>query len=100
MPKRTDMGSRYAGAHARSEQRRKQAASREFLPLATEPSMTLDARPIGARPIGGFRGVPAPAISRLPSMDYSYLRGDLTRTAILAVALFALMIVLSIFVHP
>jgi len=33
-------------------------------------------------------------------MDYSYLRGDLTRTAILAVALFALMIVLSIFVHP
>ena len=100
MPKRTDMGSRYAAAHARSEQRRKQAAGRDFLPLATEPSMLTDARPIGARPIGGMRGVPTPAISRLPSMDYSYLRGDLTRTAILAVALFAAMIVLSLFVHP
>jgi len=89
------MGSRYAAAHARSEQRRKQAAGRDFLPLATEPSMLTD-----ARPIGGMRGVPTPAISRLPSMDYSYLRGDLTRTAILAVALFAAMIVLSLFVHP
>ena len=94
MPKRTDMGSRYAAAHARSEQRRNQA-NRDFLPLATEPSAATD-----ARPIGGMRGVAATAVSRLPNMDYRYLRGDLIRTAVLAAILFAAMILLSFVVHP
>ncbi len=33
--------------------------------------------------------------SRVPAMDYSYLRGDLLRTLVLAVVLFAAMIILS-----
>lgn len=37
----------------------------------------------------------AALISRVPAMDYSYLRADLLRTLTLAVVLFAAMIVLS-----
>jgi hypothetical protein len=34
-------------------------------------------------------------VSRIPAMDYSYLRADLMRTLILAVCLFGAMIILS-----
>jgi hypothetical protein len=42
----------------------------------------------------------SPAIAaRLPVIDYSYLRGDLIRTAVLAVFLFGGMVILSFFIH-
>jgi hypothetical protein len=98
--KKSDMASRYAAAHARREQRRKDAPVREFLPLADEP--------VGHTPGGALAGSAAagrlhfPSMrgdavltSRVPAMDYSYLRADLMRTLILAVCLFALMIILS-----
>jgi hypothetical protein len=92
--KKADMSSRYAAAHARREQRRREAPSREYLPLAEE------AAPISG-PTGGLGGRlrvnnTAPALtSRLPAIDYGYLRADLLRTATLAISLFVVMIVLS-----
>lgn len=97
------MASRYAAAHARREQRRRESAGREFLPLADEVAPPV-ANPSGVAPTtGGKFALPslrgeATLTSRLPTMDYSYLRGDLMRTLILAVILFAAMIILSFFV--
>ena len=95
------MASRYAAAHARREQRRREAPIRDFLPLADEPvghasvgtggTATATA---GRMHFPSLRG-DAVLTSRLPAMDYSYLRADLLRTLALAVALFAAMIILS-----
>jgi hypothetical protein len=90
------MAGRYAAAHARREQRRRQTASRDYLPLAED-------RPIGAADVTAA-GVPARASTaaaalRLPSVDYSYLRGDLLRTAVLAAILFLIMVILALVIH-
>jgi hypothetical protein len=95
------MASRYAAAHARREQRRRDTPVREFLPLADEPvgHSAAGTGGVGSTSAGrlhfpSMRGEAA-LTSRLPAMDYSYLRADLMRTLILAVALFAAMIILS-----
>ena len=100
MPKKEDMSSRYAAAHARREQRRRQGATREYLPLAEDLGghAASSAGP-GTAAVSGRMGA-GTLTSRLPQMDYSYLRADLIRTAILAVVLFAIMIALSFVVHP
>jgi hypothetical protein len=92
--KKADMSSRYAAAHARREQRRREVPTREYLPLAEETAPL----PVPSGGLGGrLRATSsAPALtSRLPAIDYSYLRADLLRTATLAVSLFAIMVVLS-----
>jgi hypothetical protein len=96
------MASRYAAAHARREQRRRQVADRDYLPLAETPAYdnaALDGRAVerGRLQVGRTA---APAIAaRLPVIDYSYLRGDLIRTAVLAIVLFGSMIILSFIIH-
>ncbi len=93
------MGSRYAAAHARREQRRAAAPTRDYLPLAEEAAM-VEAAASGARGGIGLGRTAAPAVvSRLPAIDYQYLRSDLTRTAILTAILFSGMIILSFIVH-
>jgi hypothetical protein len=94
------MASRYAAAHARREQRRRETASREFLPLADEASAPAANLGTATTSVGGRLHLPslrgdATLTSRIPTMDYSYLRGDLLRTLTLAVILFAAMIILS-----
>ncbi len=102
MTKKTDMASRYAAAHARREQRRRQATTREYLPLAETPTYDEAATEARSAERGrlqiGRSASPALA-ARLPVIDYSYLRGDLLRTAVLAVVLFGGMILLSFFIH-
>lgn len=101
MTKRSDMASRYAAAHARREQRRKQGPAREYLPLAEDAGLPIGSLAASA-PLVADRGRGATVVaagSRLPGIDYGYLRSDLVRTAILASCLFAIMIVLSFFVH-
>jgi hypothetical protein len=89
------MSSRYAAAHARREQRRRESTAREYLPLADEPLNPIQGSTgLGDRLRGGSRGT-AVMTSRLPAIDYSYLRADLMRTFILAGSLFIAMIVLS-----
>ena len=98
MTKRSDMASRYAAAHARRDQRRRQGAGRDFLPLAEHADDHIS----GARTFGSERsgGVATAAVEyRGPRVDYSYLRHDLIRTALLAVVLFAVMVVLSLVIH-
>jgi len=93
------MASRYAAAHARRDQRRRETTAREFLPLADET----DPRAASAASLpatGGRMHLPSlrgegVLTSRVPAMDYSYLRADLMRTLILAVCLFGAMIILS-----
>ncbi|MGH2391284.1 MAG: hypothetical protein ACRDIE_24075 [Chloroflexota bacterium] len=104
MTKKSDMASRYAAAHARREQRRREAPVREFLPLADEPTGAMQPNATGAAPTAGGR-VHFPSLrgdavltSRVPAMDYSYLRADLLRTLVLAVILFAAMIIISFFI--
>jgi hypothetical protein len=92
------MSSRYAAAHARREQRRRQTGAREYLPLADnaqgqDVSLSAGQGAAGVAPRAGAASL------RLPSIDYGYLRADLIRTAVLAIVLFAIMIVLSFFVH-
>lgn len=101
MTKKSDMASRYAAAHARREQRRREARVRDFLPLADEPAATVQPNTSGTPAANGGR-IHFPSLrgdaalsSRVPAMDYSYLRGDLLRTLVLAVVLFAAMIILS-----
>jgi hypothetical protein len=95
VPKKSDMSSRYAAAHARREQRHREAPARQYLPLATETAtMTETTGGLGSRIRHASSGNSV-LTSRLPSIDYSYLRGDLMRTLVLAVILFAVMIVLS-----
>lgn len=101
MTKKTDMASRYAAAHARRDQRR-QTGGREYLPLAdmtTVDDATLDGRLRERARVQTGRSVSPALAARLPVLDYSYLRGDLIRTAILAVILFGGMIILSFFIH-
>lgn len=102
------MGSRYAAAHARREQRRRQASTRDYLPLAEEATAapaasaqsTIAQAERGRSGVAPARGSGAPAIAaRLPQVDYGYLRGDLIRTAVLAITLFAAMIILSFVIH-
>jgi hypothetical protein len=93
------MGSRYAAAHARREQRRAGATAREYLPLAEE-AVVPEAGTGGALAgMGLGRGATPAVVSRLPPIDYSYLRGDLRRIAILTAVLFGGMIILSFIVH-
>jgi hypothetical protein len=95
------MASRYAAAHARREQRRRETPVRDFLPLADEPAATAQPSTSGTAAATGarmhFPSLRGDAVlnSRVPAMDYSYLRGDLLRTLVLAVVLFAVMIILS-----
>jgi hypothetical protein len=102
--KKSDMASRYAAAHARREQRRREAPAREFLPLADEAQPLVTAQD-GARQVTGGRmhlGIgrgDAVLTSRLPPIDYSYLRGDLIRTATLAVILLGSMIILAFIIR-
>jgi hypothetical protein len=99
MTKKADMSSRYAAAHARREQRRRETSVREYLPLAEETHIeAASAVGIGERIRGSTRST-AVLTSRLPAIDYSYLRGDLVRTLSLVVGLFAVMIVLSLVLH-
>lgn len=94
MPKKSDMAGRYAAAHARREQRRRQSVAREYLPLPED-------RPISTELSTANESVrpAATAAMRLPTIDYSYLRGDLLRTAALVVILFAIMIILALVLH-
>jgi hypothetical protein len=93
--KKSDMSSRYAAAHARREQRRRETPAREYLPLAEETSIHAEsAIGLGDRLRGTARGE-AVLTSRLPQIDYSHLRADLMRTLFLAVSLFAVMIILA-----
>jgi hypothetical protein len=97
--KRSDMASRYAAAHARREQRRRQSGGRDYLPLAEhpeEPVLSAAPRPASERAATAGGGS---MTLRLPQVNYSYLRGDLIRTAVLAVVLFAVMIILSFVIH-
>jgi hypothetical protein len=94
------MASRYAAAHARREQRRKDAPAREFLPLAEESVPHVGGGAVAGSTSAGRLHFPSMRgdtvlTSRLPAMDYSYLRADLLRTLTLAVILFAAMIILS-----
>ncbi len=101
MTKKTDMAARYAAAHARRDQRR-QTGGREYLPLADVPTVddaALDGRLRERTRAQPGRGVSPVLAARLPVLDYSYLRGDLIRTAVLAVILFGGMIILSFFIH-
>lgn len=100
MPKKEDMSSRYAAAHARREQRRRQAGTREYLPLAEDAHGQLTSNAGQGTAVGSSRLGAGTLTSRLPLVDYSYLRADLIRTAVLAIVLFAIMIALSMFVHP
>ena|SRR5579885_3176309 len=95
--KKSDMASRYAAAHARREQRRAGAPARQYLPLAEEAAPQEVQG--GVRGIALGRGASPTLVSRLPAIDYGYLRGDLMRTAILAVVLFGGMIILSFIIH-
>jgi len=100
--RKTDMAARYAAAHARREQRRGQAPAREYLPLAEEhPDAPISgAGGVAARMAHGLgRSTAGTLTSRLPAIDYTYLRADLIRIATLAVILFAAMIILHLFVH-
>jgi hypothetical protein len=93
--KKSDMSSRYAAAHARREQRKREAPSREYLPLAEDIQIETQGNSgFGDRLRTSGRGT-AVLTSRLPAIDYSYLRGDLIRTFVLAGSLFIVMIVLS-----
>ena len=95
MTKKSDMSSRYAAAHARREQRRREVPVREYLPLAEETlHESQTAVGLGSRLRGNSQGS-ATLTSRLPAIDYSYLRGDLMRTLTIAGSLFVVMIVLS-----
>ncbi len=95
MTKRSDMSSRYAAAHARREQRKRETTGREYLPLADEAPTTAQTTSGFAGRLRGTSAGNAVLTSRLPAIDYSYLRGDLLRTATLAASLFVIMIVLS-----
>ena len=95
MSKKSDMSSRYAAAHARREQRRRESTGREYLQLAEEVSTSAPTTSGFAGRLRGPSTGNAVLTSRLPAIDYSYLRGDLVRTAVLAAALFVIMIVLS-----
>lgn len=98
MTKKSDMASRYAAAHARRDQRRRQGGGREFLPLAEH----VDDHIAGPRStVSPERGSAATATMeyRGPRLDYSYLKRDLIRTVIMAVILFAVMIILSLVIH-
>jgi hypothetical protein len=94
------MASRYAAAHARREQRRRQAATRDYLPLAEEHPLSASGGQYAGQSgdLGRSAGA-ATMTMRVPAIDYSYLRGDLLRTAVLAVLLFAIMIVLALVIH-
>jgi hypothetical protein len=94
--KRSDMSSRYAAAHARREQRKREISSREYLPLAEESVIQHQSNTggLGDRLRTSGRGT-AVLTSRLPAIDYSYLRSDLIRTFVLAGSLFIVMIALS-----
>jgi hypothetical protein len=92
------MASRYAAAHARREQRRAGATGRQYLPLAEEAAPQEGEMSGRIGPMLGRGPAPA-AASRLPAIDYSYLRSDLMRTAILTACLFGGMIILSFFIH-
>lgn len=95
MAKKSDMSSRYAAAHARREQRRRDVTGREYLPLAEEVATnTQTTTGFGGRLRGQSTGN-AVLTSRLPAIDYSYLKGDLIRTATLMLTLLVIMIVLS-----
>ena len=95
MAKKSDMSSRYAAAHARREQRRREVTGREYLPLAEEtPTNMQTTTGLGGRLRGQAAGN-AVLTSRLPAIDYSYLKGDLRRTAVLMLTLLVIMIVLS-----
>jgi hypothetical protein len=94
------MASRYAAAHARRDQRRRETTAREFLPLADETHPHAASVTTGLPAAGGRLHLPSlrgegALVSRIPAMDYSYLRADLMRTLILAVCLFGAMIILS-----
>jgi hypothetical protein len=90
------MAERYAAAHARREQRRRQTATRDYLPLPEDGPID----PTGtAAMVEMPRSSVSTAAMRLPSVDYSYLRGDLLRTAVLAAILFAIMIILALILH-
>jgi hypothetical protein len=98
--KKSDMASRYAAAHARRDQRRRETTAREFLPLADETHPHAASVTTGLPAAGGRLHLPSlrgegALVSRIPAMDYSYLRADLMRTLILAVCLFGAMIILS-----
>jgi len=98
--KKSDMASRYAAAHARRDQRRRETTARDFLPLADETHADTAIVTPGMPATGGRLHLPSlrgdgVLVSRVPVMDYSYLRADLIRTLILAVCLFGAMIVLS-----
>ncbi|HXT37454.1 MAG TPA: hypothetical protein VN837_17920 [Chloroflexota bacterium] len=103
MTKKSDMASRYAAAHARRDQRRRETTAREFLPLADETDPRAASVTAGLPATGGRLHLPSlrgegVLTSRVPAMDYSYLRADLMRTLILAVCLFGAMIILSFIV--
>ncbi len=95
MTKRSDMSSRYAAAHARREQRRRESGGREYLPLAEETAVNTQTTGGFAGRLRGQSAGNAVLTSRLPAIDYSYLKGDLIRTAVLTSSLFVIMIVLS-----
>jgi hypothetical protein len=89
------MSSRYAAAHARREQRRREITGREYLPLAEEAAVSTQTTSGFAGRLRSQSGGNAVLTSRLPAIDYSYLRGDLIRTGVLAASLFLIMILLS-----
>ena len=88
------MAGRYAAAHARREQRRSQPGTRDFLPLAET---------VQHEAVLGATGVTGATINRatarLAPMDYGYLKADLRRIGLLAVSLFALLIVLAFVIN-
>lgn len=72
-------------------------------PIAPPPP---PARPAAVQPVAGPAVSPAPApstvprdrsISRFSARDYSYVRRELVRIAVLAVGIFVLIVVLSFF---
>ena len=96
MTKRSDMATRYAAAHARREQRRTQATTRNFLPLAEQSSLPGGS---GTEIAGRTSGGGALLSNRSYAADYTYLKRDLIRTGVLMGALFAVMIILSLVIH-
>lgn len=70
--------------------------AREYLPLADDQATPITGAPHAVE--SGRGSIAAPAL-RLPSVDYGYLRGDLLRTAALAIILFAVMIILALVLH-
>lgn len=93
------MAARYAAAHARRDQRRAGASGRQYLPLAEETARPEIGTEDGRSGLHLGRGTAPALTSRLPAIDYSYLRADLRRIAVLAACLFATLIILSFIVH-